>query len=80
MFNFIKDFIEAFKAMKRRKIACKRFVIHQQVTKFYQDLQDSTGNTDIPPFVYADQAMKTFVKTDKDVNRFYKNLVKSGMA
>lgn len=75
MFKFIKNFMNYLETQKKRTIAVKRFVITQQLVKFYEDLQASKGEyVDIPACTLAYQAMKKHVKTDKDVNRFYKKL------
>ena len=29
---------------------------------------------DVPPFVYANQLIKNCIKTDKDVNKFYRKM------
>ena len=79
MFTLIRDFMDFMKIRKRRKIAVKKFMIHQQVTKFYEDLQESTGKADVPSFVYANQVIKNFIKTDKDVNKFYRKMELAGL-
>ena len=80
MFNFIKNFKRFLEEQKKRKIAVKRYVIIQQLIKFYEDLQKTKGeyNT-IPACTLAYQAMKQHVKTDKDVNYFYKKLEMAGV-
>lgn len=80
MFRFIRNLVSCLREQQRRTIAVKRFVINQELIKFYKDLQETTGeyNT-IPPCTLAWQAMKQHVKTDADVNRFYKKLELAGV-
>lgn len=80
MINAIKRFFEFCKEQSNRQIAVKRYVINMQLIKFYSDLQKTKGEyLNIPPCTLAHQAMKEHVKTDKDVNRFYKKLLKAGL-
>ena len=65
---------------KKRKIAVKRYVITQQLVKFYEDLQKTKNEYNaIPACTLAYQAMRQHVKTDKDVNYFYKKLEMAGV-
>ena len=76
----IKDFMDFLKLRRRRKIAVKKFMIHQQIVKFYEDLETSNGDeVSIPAWQLANQAMRDFVKTDKDVNRLYKKMELAGL-
>lgn len=76
MFNFIRNFIGYLKEQKKRTIAVKRYVIRQHLTEFYEDLQISKGEINtIPACTLAAQIMRQVVKTDKDVERIYKNLI-----
>lgn len=80
MISIIKRFFEFCKEQNYRNIAVKRYVINQQLIKFYEDLQTTKGeNTNIPACILAYQAMKEHVKTDKDVNKFYKKLLAAGL-
>lgn len=78
--RFFKNLINYFKEQHKRSIAVKRYVIIQQLIRFYEDLQKTKGeyNT-IPACTLAYQAMKQHVKTDKDVNYFYKKLEMAGV-
>lgn len=80
MFNFFKNFMNYLKQQKKRTIAVKRYVISQHLIKFYEDLQVTKGeyNT-IPACTLAYHAMKEHVKTDADVNRFYRKLELAGV-
>lgn len=80
MFRFFKNLVNYFREQQRRKIAVKRYVINQELIKFYKDLQETTGeyNT-IPACTLAWQAMKQHIKTDADVNKFYKKLELAGV-
>lgn len=80
MINIVKRFLEFCKVQNKRKIAVKRYVINQQLIRFYEDLQITKAEyNNIPPCILAYQAMKEHVKTDADVNRFYKKLELSGV-
>ena len=68
------------KLRKRRKIAVKRFMIRQQIEKFYEDLETTKGeDLSIPAWQLANQVMRDFVKTEKDVNKFYKKMELAGL-
>ena len=80
MIRLVKDFFKFCEEQHKRKIAVKRYVISQQLVRFYEDLQKSKGEyLEIPACTLAHQAMKEHVKTDKDVNRFYKRLLAAGV-
>lgn len=80
MIKLVKEFLRYCKEQEKRKIAVKRYVISQQLVRFYEDLQGANGEeNNIPPCVLAYQAMKEKVKTDKDVNKFYKKLLSAGL-
>ena len=80
MIDFIKKFFAYCKEQNRRKIAVKRYVINQQLVRFYEDLQETKAEyNNIPACLLAYQAMKEHVKTDADVNRFYKKLELAGV-
>lgn len=75
MIEVVKKFLKFCKQEHDRKIAVKRYVISQKLIEFYTDLQISEGKyVDIPPCTLAYQAMRDNIKTDADVNRFYKKL------
>lgn len=77
MINLVKNFFKFCKEQHKRKIAIKRYIISQELIKFYEDLQVSKGEyLNIPACILAHQAMKDHVKTDADVNRFYKKIVR----
>ena len=80
MVKFIRDFMNYLHQQKIRTIAVKRYVIYQQLIKFYSDLQQTTGeyNT-IPACTLATQVMRMHVKTNADVKRFYKKLELAGV-
>ena len=78
MFKFFKEFLEFKKMKKQREMSCKRFVLSQAMIRFYQDLQTSKGIIDLPPFVYATNAMSA-IKTDRDLNRLYKKFEMAGL-
>ena len=78
--RFFKNLINYFKEQNKRSIAVKRYVINQQLVKFYEDLQQTKGEyLSIPACTLAYQAMKQHVKTDKDVNKFYRKLELAGV-
>lgn len=75
MLNIIKNFMRFCREQNRRNIAVKKYVINQQLIRFYEDLQETKGEYNaIPACCLAYQAMKEHIKTDADVNRFYKKL------
>lgn len=78
MFKIVRDFIEFRKQREQRKINVKRFVISKAVEKYYMDLQLSTGNVDLPPFMLTYKAMQG-LKSNKDVNRLYTKLEMAGL-
>lgn len=78
MINLIKDFIEFRRLKHQRVMRCKRFVVTQAMIKFYEDLQQTTGNLDLPPFICAYNAMKE-LKTDKALNRIYRKFETAGL-
>ena len=78
MLNLIKDFIEFRRLKQERVMRCKRFVVTQAMIKFYEDLQQTTGNLDLPPFICAYNAMKE-LKTDKALNRIYRKFEMAGL-
>jgi hypothetical protein len=78
MFEIIKDFIEFRKLKYQRVMSCKRFVVTQAMVKFYEDLQRTKGNLDLPPFICAYNAMKE-LKTDKALNGVYKKMEMAGL-
>ena len=80
MINFITDFRDFLKLRKRRKIAVKKFMIRRQIEKFYEDLETTKGEElSIPAWQLANQVMRDFVKTEKDVNKFYKKMELAGL-
>ena len=80
MIKFVQNFFAYCKEQQKRKIAVKRFVINQQLVRFYEDLQKTKDEyNNIPACILAYQAMKENVKTDKDVNVFYKKLLAAGL-
>ena len=75
MISFIRDFTDFMKLRKKRKIAVKKFMIRQHIEKFYEDLEAAKGEElKIPAWQLANQVMKDYVKTEKDVNKFYKKM------
>lgn len=78
MLKLIREFIEFMKLKKEREIRCKKYVITQTMIKFYEDLQRTKGNLDLPPCICAINAMKE-LRTDKDVRRIYKKLSIAGL-
>jgi len=78
MLNLIKDFIEFRRLKQERVMRCKRFVVTQAMIKFYENLQQTTGNLDLPPFICAYNAMKE-LKTDKALNRIYRKFEMAGL-
>jgi hypothetical protein len=80
MIQFVKKFLAYCKEQEKREIAVKRYVINQQLVRFYEDLQQTKGEcNNVPACVLAYQAMKEKVKTDKDVKVFYKKLLAAGL-
>lgn len=80
MFTLIRDFMDFMKIRKRRKIAVKKFMIRQRIEKFYEDLEAAKGEElTIPAWQLANQVMKDYVKTEKDVNKFYKKMELAGL-
>ena len=78
MFEFIKEFMEYRKMKKQRKQSCKRFVVTQAMIKYFEDLQSTKGNLELPPFICAQNAMKE-LKTDRDLNRIYRKFEMAGL-
>lgn len=80
MINLVKNFFNFCREQNRRKIAIKRYLINQQLVKFYEDLQKTKEEyNNIPACLLAHQAMREVVKSDKDVNHFYKKLTSAGL-
>lgn len=75
MFELIRDFRDFLRLRKRRKIAVKKFMIRTRIQKFYEDLEISSGTKlTIPAWQLTSQLMRDCIKTDKDVNRVYRNM------
>lgn len=75
MFTLIRDFTDFMKLRKKRKIAVKKFMIRQRLEKYYLDLEADKGEElTIPAWQLTNQLMRDCIKTDKDVNRIYKNM------
>ena len=80
MIELVKRFLSFCKEQNKRTIAVKRYVINQNLIKFYEDLQQTKGEyNSIPACILAYQAMKEHVKTDADVDRFYQKLLAAGL-
>lgn len=80
MITLVKNFLRFCEEQNRRKLACKKYVIRQKLTDFFEDLQISTGETNvIPACTLAKETYKRNVKCDADVNRFYKKLLAMGV-
>lgn len=80
MISFFKDFMDFMKLRKRRKIAVKKFMIRQRLEKYYLDLEAAKGEElTIPAWQLTNQLMRDCIKTDKDVNRVYKNMELAGL-
>jgi hypothetical protein len=80
MFTLIRDFMDFMKLRKRRKIAVKKFMIRQNIEKFYKDLEAAKGEElTVPAWQITNQIMRDYVKTEKDVNKFYKKMELAGL-
>lgn len=76
--GLILFFNEYKKNREKRRIELiklKRFEIRGALIKFYSDKQNK-GEVNLPPFILADDIMNTFMKTDKDVELYYRQLRK----
>lgn len=78
MINFIRDFLEFRKLKQQRVMRCKRFVVTQAMIKYFEDLQNTKGTLELPPFICAANAMNE-LKTDKDLNRIYRKFELAGL-
>ncbi len=78
MFELIRDFLEFRKHRENQRICCKKYLIGQAMIKYYEDLDRIHGNTDLPPFIQAHNAMQE-LKSNKDVNRIYRKLEMAGL-
>lgn len=74
MFRVIKRFIEEQKVKKAKLRIAKLSEIRLAVTEYYAALDAANGDIDIPPFIRACKAMTECIKTEKDLNRVYRNL------
>lgn len=72
---FLSEYKKNREKRKAEIIRLKRFEIRGALIKFYSEKQ-SKGEVDLPPFILADDIMKTFIQTDKDVEFYYKQLRK----
>jgi len=77
MFQFIRKFIEHRQRAKLRLLDFKKRTIFKAVLKYFEDLQGATGEADLPPFIKTQSVMSRFVRTEKDINRIYRNLQKA---
>ena len=72
-------FLSEYKINREKRKAeilkLKRFEIRGALIKFYSEKQ-SKGEINLPPFIIADDVMNTFMKTDKDVELYYRQLRK----
>lgn len=80
MFKKIFNFLRRYQEEKRIKQAelkrRKWYDLRYELIKFYEDKQGADGKADIPPFMLADKKMKEIIKTDKDLDFYYKKLVR----
>lgn len=80
MFKKIREKIQ--KALKER--AKRQELIRQHkkaeirgaVIKFYEDKDITDGAVNIPAFMRADKTIAEVIKTDKDIDYYYKRLLK----
>ena len=72
---FLSEYKKNREKRKAEILKLKRFEIRGALIKFYSEKQ-SKGEINIPPFIIADDVMNTFMKTDKDVELYYRQLRK----
>lgn len=74
----IINFLEKLKNHKKITTEQKKAEIRGAIIKFYEDEDATTGAVNIPAFMRADSTIKEVIKTDSDIDYYYKKLLKYG--
>lgn len=78
MFELIRDFLEFRKQKRKQRIACKRFMLIEAMRKYFEDLQNTKGSVELPPYIEAVNAVNT-LNTDKKINTMYRKFKVAGL-
>lgn len=54
----------------------KKTIIFEELVHFYKDLDEANGGVNTPYFLQARNKYKEIIKNNKDVNFFYKEIMK----
>lgn len=71
----LKKYLES---LKEPPLKVKKHLIRLAVIKFYEDLDKSTGEVNIAPFIRAEKTLETIIQSDNDIEEYYQKLLKYG--
>lgn len=75
--RYFKQRYAEYKFNKRIMRSKKYLAIRNKVIDYYKDLYRIYDVLQVPVFMIADDVMKEVIKTDKDIDYFYKKLPKA---